>query len=296
MQEATKVSAQTNEVDDDLDLDFYGEAKDNEDEKQAVENDDTAVAGGDVKQEQTDADKKDDAQAETETVKPTETGESEQPQKQSAEENSEFARRRREAERQKEIEKARVDTIIEVVGINPYTQKELKDAEDVAQYLLMKKIEKDGGDPVADFPEYAKRQNNERAAAEKAEADRKLSQAEDIKNFKAKYPKVDLQELAKDTDFDEFCDGKLGVKPLTEIYEQYVSFKDRLASRYAKKAEEEAVAKQAKSTAAVGSLASTDEAKSEYYTLEELRNLSDEEAEANLEKVHKSMARLGLRK
>ena len=90
------------------------------------------------------------------------------PKSQTKEQNAENARRRREAERQQELKKAREETIIETLdGRNPYTGEEMKDSEDVAEYLTMKRIEKEGGDPLSDFSKYAKKQNREAAEAAK---------------------------------------------------------------------------------------------------------------------------------
>lgn len=222
---------------------------------------------------------------------------------QSAEQNAEFARRRREAETQEKIaaakEEARVNAIIEAVGENPYTKKPIKDAEDVDQYLLMKKIANEGGDPIEDFPEYSKRQNAERAAAAKATAEagaaKVATATKDLTDFKAKYPTVDLQELAQDADFNVFCSGKLGNIPLTDIYDQYQGFKSRLVESVQKQKEDAAVSKKAKENAAVGSLASTDDAAANgLYTIEQLKSMSEEDIEANWEKVKKSQAALKL--
>ena len=54
-------------------------------------------------------------------------------------------------------ETAREKAIIEVLnGKNPYTNEEIKDHADVEEYLLMKEIEKNGGDPLSDFSKYQK--------------------------------------------------------------------------------------------------------------------------------------------
>ena len=71
--------------------------------------------------------------------------------KQSAEQNRENARRRREAEKEALIRRTREQTIIEALdGQNPYTGEEMKDSLDVEEYLAMKEIYKNGGDPVSD--------------------------------------------------------------------------------------------------------------------------------------------------
>ena len=82
--------------------------------------------------------------------------------------NSENARRRREAERRAEIKKAeeaaREQAIIETLGgRNPYTGEEMKDHTDVEEYLAMREIDKEGGDPLTDFSKFQKRKERERA-------------------------------------------------------------------------------------------------------------------------------------
>ena len=82
-------------------------------------------------------------------------------QPQTKEQNSENARRRREAERKAELERerqtAREQAIIETLnGKNPYTGEEMKDSTDVQEYLTMREIEKNGGDPLSDYPKHLK--------------------------------------------------------------------------------------------------------------------------------------------
>ena len=76
---------------------------------------------------------------------------------QGREQNAENARRRREAERQKELADTRNKAIIEALGgKNPYTGGEMKDAEDVREFLTMREIENGGGDPVGDYSKHQK--------------------------------------------------------------------------------------------------------------------------------------------
>lgn len=238
---------------------------------------------------------------EGETPKPKQEAEApakeEKKAPQSAELNSEFARRRREAEQQEKIRKAeadaRVRAVIEAVGVNPYTKEPITDAEDVDQYILMKRIEREGGDPVADFPKYAKKQKAEKEAEATAEADRVAAQKKDIEDFQAAYPDVKLQDLANDADFDTFCDGKLGNKPLKDIYASYLTFRERLIGAGEKKAQQKAVSQKAKENASVGSLANEGgEADGDLYTREQLARMSVDEILRNDKKVQRSMAAL----
>ena len=51
------------------------------------------------------------------------------------ERNAEFARQRRERERKEELERVKVQTIIDNISINPFTDEEIKDKDDVEEYL-----------------------------------------------------------------------------------------------------------------------------------------------------------------
>lgn len=97
---------------------------------------------------------------------------------QTKEQNSENARRRREAERQAELKRVEAATrekaIIETLnGKNPYTNGEMKDHADVEEYLLMKEIEKNGGDPLADFSKYQKEKQRKKAEETAKESEEK---------------------------------------------------------------------------------------------------------------------------
>ena len=297
--------AETPFNEDDIDTSFYGEEDESEEleptetedeEPKEPEGDEDDVAGSSENEEQTE----DGETEEEETPKPEQEAaapaKEEKKAPQSAEVNSEFARRRREAEQQEKIRKAeenaRTKAVIEAVGINPYTKEPITDAEDVDQYLAMKQIEKEGGDPVADFPKFIKKQKAEKEAAATAEADRVAAQKKDIEDFQAAYPDVKLQDLANDTDFNTFCDGKLGNKPLKDIYASYLAFRAKLIGDGEKKAQQKAVSKKAKESASVGSLANTGgDSDDGLYTIEQIKKMSQDEIEANFDKVQKSLAK-----
>lgn len=209
------------------------------------------------------------------------------------ERESEVAKRAHQAEVDKARQEARVQAIVDAVGTNPYTDKPIKDAADVEEYLLMRQIEREGKDPIADYPEYVKRQKaEEERAAAKARGDRETARKE-VEEFRLAFPDVDLQELAKDTDFDDFARGAIGNEPLVSIYRRYIALCERIAGDAAKKAQQRAVAEKAKANAAVGSLSNeSDQQQSEYYTLEQLKAMSPTEIDKNWDKVQKSLKRL----
>lgn len=254
---------------------------------------DTALADDGTTEDTDTADK---AQGE-ETDKPIEEPKKEVDKaEQTKAQNAEFAKQRREAEKKAEIEtavkQARVDAIIDAVKENPYTKEKLSDEADVEQYLLMKQIELDGKDPIQDYPKYAKKAIVDAAAKQRAEADKKTAQQKDIEDFKARFPDVDLQEVAKDTDFDEFCKGRFGNIALADLYSQFTSLKERLSGQALKAKKTAEVSQIAKSKAAVGSLASTDVGDGNYYTADQLNKMSKSEIARNWDKVEKSYERI----
>ena len=224
----------------------------------------------------------------TDTSNETEAGH----KTQTKEQNSQNARRRREAERQAELKKAadeaREKAIIETLnGRNPYTDEEMKDSADVKEYLMMREIENSGGDPVSDFAKYHKKQEKEKAQEEKKAKDKEAWYANDRADFMAKYPEVNIDELIKDEDFVEYADGKAGTVPLAKIYEGYSKF----TAKYEKRAKEIATQRVANQKASPGSLSSTNPSDSGFYTKEQVEKMSTEEIKKNYEKVRASMAK-----
>jgi hypothetical protein len=55
---------------------------------------------------------------------------------------------------------------------------------------------------------------------------------EQLVEFKAKYPEVDLSTLDRDTNFKRFIDGKiLGKKDFSQLYEDYIDFTSSVSGR-----------------------------------------------------------------
>lgn len=218
------------------------------------------------------------------------TAETEAPKAQTKEQNSENARRRREAEHKAAIEKAkseaRMQAIIEALdGKNPYTGEEIKDQTDVDEYLTMKEIERSGGEPLADYSKFQKKKLREEEA-KRAEEDK---QAEwyraDREEFTTKHPETDLNALVKDKSFQAFAEGKVGRVPLSQIYEGFLEF----TAQYEKKANKKAAQLVANKNASPGSLSSTNTPEDGYFTREQVLKMSQDEVEKNLDKIRASM-------
>lgn len=214
----------------------------------------------------------------------------EEPKTQTKEQNAENARRRREAERQAELKKVEAETrekaIIEVLnGKNPFTNEPIKDHADVEEYLLMKEIEKNGGDPLSDFSKYQKEKERKKAEEAAKEASEQEWYKKDFYEFSAKHPEVNIQALVSDSQFQKFAGGKVGKQSLSDIYDDFISFVDE----YEKKAKQMAKQTFANKKASPGALSSTNPSDSGYFTKEQVQKMTPEEVHKNYDKIRASM-------
>ena len=220
---------------------------------------------------------------------------------QTPKENAENARRRREQEHRNALDaaarKARVEAIIDAHdGKNPYTGEPMKDAHDVAVYETMKRIEKNGGDPVKDFAK-ALAEDARKAEATRTQADADSRwYADDLAAFRKAYPAVDVQKLIADPDFREFAEAQVQAKvPLAKIYGGYEKLRakfQREADQKAEAAKDGAARALANARAGVGSKAgSADNLGGVFFTPEEVNRMTPAEIEKNRETIRKSMSR-----
>lgn len=211
---------------------------------------------------------------------------------QSKEKNREFARARREAERKRELERVRYEAIKEALGKNPYTGQPITDAEDVEEYLVMKEISDKGGDPVADYSTHIKEKKRETAKSAAEEKRTKEWYENDRKAFEDKYPDVKFDELIKNERFADYADGKVGKKPISDIYEGFLKFEGKdSAATAGKKAQEIAAQMVANKRASVGALGTPGGAEDGFLTREDVAKMSVAECEKNYDKIIKSMPR-----
>lgn len=211
-----------------------------------------------------------------------------QDKQQTKAQNAENARRRREAERQKAIQEAREQAIIQTLkGVNPYTNEKMVDSEDVAEYLMMREIEDKGGDPLADFSKFSKAQKREQAAEALKEEERAAWFRKDREEFVSKYPDINIDELIQDKQFQSFASGKVGMLPLAVIYESYSG----LLAEFEKKSKRIAKQMLANQKASPGALASSGTNDSGFYTPEQVKKMSQKEVSDNYEKIRASMSK-----
>ena len=202
--------------------------------------------------------------------------------------NAENARRRREEARQRELKETREKAIIEALGgKNPYTGDPVKDSADIDEFLTMQQIEREGGDPLADYARYRKERVRKQEEEARQKAETKEWYRRDREAFKKKYPDVDLPALIADESFALYADGKVGRKPISEIYEGFLSIRQGEEKR----AKGKAAQILANQKASPGALASASEGSEEYFTPEQVRGMSREEVHANYDKIVRSMRR-----
>ena len=179
----------------------------------------------------------------------------------------------------------RLDTVIEVTGgVNPFTDEPIEDEEDVKEYLLMKKIEREGGDPLSDYSRFKRGQRKKEQAETQKDEKQREWYVKDRESFAKKYPKVDIAELVKNERFADYAEGKVGVKPLSEIYEGFMKF-DTAAVAEQKRAAQAL----ANSKAATGPLSTAQSTESDFFTKEQVDKMSYEEVKKNYDKIVKSM-------
>lgn len=205
---------------------------------------------------------------------------------QTKEQNSENARRRREAERKAELEATRTSAIIEALGgKNPYTGESMSDATDVEEFLDMQAIEKNGGDPLTDYAKYQKekRRKDEAKNVKSLEEDEWFKS--DLASFIDKYPDVEVDKLVENEDFRIFVGKRVGEIPLSDLYEAYVE----VTSRAERRAEEKAARQLANKNASVGALAGTNPTNDSYFSKEQVKSMSQKDVAKNLDKIRESM-------
>lgn len=224
------------------------------------------------------------------------TTETEKDAEKSKQDNSANARRRREAERQAELQRARQAAreaaIIETLGgKNPFTNEEMKDSADVEEYLLMKEIEKKGGDPLSDYSKHLKVKEREQAEKRAKDESAKEWYRKDREAFAEKHPDVDIQNLINDERFTRYAEGKVGEIPLSDIYEGYTSMMDGIRAEAEKTANQRAQQQLANAKASPGSLASANANDNGFFTREQVQKMSPADVHKNYDKIRASMTK-----
>ncbi len=179
---------------------------------------------------------------------------------QSKEQNALFAKARREKERAQELQKARaeaeaaerVKNVIEYVKTNPYNNKPITNADEVNQYLRMKRIGDSGGDPIGDYASEIDREEQAKKDEANKQAESQAKIQSDVSDFRKAYPEVDLTNLLTNDDlFRLIMENNLNSeneKSLKEVYGTYL----KIRAKYEKEAENKTVETLAKKSSGVG--------------------------------------------
>ena len=222
---------------------------------------------------------------------PSGTQETSTKQPQSRKENSRQAqlrREREEKEKKQREEKLRKDAYLQgqldSTKVNTFTNKEIKDEHDLKIYQLQLKIKEEGGDPIEDLPEYLSKLEREetqkRVQEEETRQKGKTKVENDLKEFKEKYPKVNLTEVLQDNDFKQFSEGRLEHESLINVYETFKKFEKNIIAKYKKELEEKNKQENAKKEGKTpGSSTVQSQSSSKTYL-----QMTDEERHAQLKK------------
>ena len=222
---------------------FEAEEVENEQEQDEMEFTDTGANEEDVADPSTDSENDENADDAVDEV--VENKSATQAEKRREREAKEAAIRKR-----IEQESYRKGIVDAVGGVNPYTNEEIKDEADVDEYLLMRKLDKEGKDPISDYASAVK--GEQRAKAEKAQADK--NRKEEVAEFAKRYPSVDIAALLQDPRFGKFAGKRVQHESLANVYADYLEFTEGEAEVIEHKAAVKAKQAEMKRRASPGSL------------------------------------------
>ncbi len=115
----------------------------------------------------------------------------------------------------------------------------------------------------------------------------------DKEAFDKAYPELDKEELFSDKEFLSFASGKVGSIGLAEIYSDYNNLVKTIRERTLLEAEREFESRINKARSTPGSLTEVAETSDNgYYTLEEMKRMSQDYVEAHWDKVRESLKRI----
>jgi hypothetical protein len=193
------------------------------------------------------------------------------------------AEKRREREAKEEAIRKKIEQesyrkgIVDAVGgVNPYTGEKIQDEADIDEYLLMKKLEKEGKDPIEDYAAAVKGEKREKAEKAKAESKR----VEELTEFADKYPNVDVSALLQDSKFGKFAGKRVQHESLAEVYADYLEFTGNESAEIEKKAAVKAKTAEMKKKASPGSLVGNGDAAKVSYA-----DMSEKDFERKLARV-----------
>lgn len=266
-----------------MDLQFFG----GNDDEEIVE--DEVV--DEVEEDETTDDDGEDTFTDTEVKDETKP----ESKKQSKETNAYYKQLRLEEKAKKDaIEKARFEGTKETLiksynGVNPFTGEKIEDDLDVQELLDMIELKNNGSEePEVDYRKFKKQKERELLKQKEQEISQKEFIEKDALEFQNKFGKdYDLNKVVQDEDFIAYCGEQLGKEPISNLFTRYLNYQNY---KKGKSADEKLMDKAVKQST-VGSMKGSNSSSSdkEYYTMEEINNMTDAQIRKNLEKINKSI-------
>ena len=212
----------------------------------------------------------------------------EKPKKQqSKEDNSRFARERREKELKEKIYESEMNATFKALGgVNPYSNEPMKDKTDYEEYLNMREMKENGLDPMMDYSKYQKEKARQRQLELQKQEELNLKAQAELNGFREKNPNVDISELLKDEDFVPILRGVDG--SITKAYEIF----NRMQTKFQDKANIIAAQSLANAKANVGSLTENGgETTPTFFTKEQVEKMTKEEVKKNYDAIMNSITK-----
>lgn len=127
-------------------------------------------------------------------------------------------------------------------GVNPYTNTPIEDDFDLEEYEIMRELDEDGRDPLADYSQAVKERNKKAQQEQKAKQDRESAERErldsEMEAFINKYGDDVAKNLLEDKRWEKFSNKLYGKVDVSTIYEMYLDIAAETESQATQLADE----------------------------------------------------------
>jgi len=173
-------------------------------------------------------------------------------------------------------------------SLNRFTNEPIEDEDDVEEYKIMLQLEKEGKDPIEDYPKYIKEQRRKERLEEQKKLDEQRSLNEKMEQEKIEFDKLygdgALEKAFSDEEFIKFAKDMIdeGTTPRTayKYFLNYKKEKENINNEIEAKAQDLAIEKDARRQASSGSLSGGNMSRPKT-----INELSDEEFRALQERA-----------
>lgn len=225
----------------------------------------------------------------------TEVKETKPEKKQSKETNAYYKQLRLDEKAKKEaLEKAKFDGTKEALinaynGVNPFTGEKIEDDLDVQELLDMIELKNKGSEePEVDYRKFKKQKEREALKQKEKEISQKEFIEKDAIEFQNKFGKdYDLNKVVADEDFVAYCGDQLGKEPISNLFTRYLNYQNYIKGKQDDSKLMDDAVKQSSTGSMKGSKGTNTEG--EYFTMDEIKNMSQSKVIKNLDKVNKSI-------